>query len=334
MIKRIAINSLNQNKQIAKLLKTKKFAAIVQTDTVMGLISLNPKLIYEIKQRPSNKKLIFFVNNIDQVKGLNQHEKNVISQYWPGGLTVIKNGISYRMPDNKNLLSLIKLTGPLYSSSANISGNNPITDTTQAIKEFNKSLNNLLIIKGKTESNIPSTIIDLDNFRIIREGKYQGKAIMKQLKPLIYIGADHAGFLMKQQIIAKLNNKYNFKDLGTNNNTKSVDYPIYAFKVADAVIKTPNAIGILVCGTGYGMCIAANKVKGIRAICLYDYKLASLAKEHNDCNVITLSGRFNKLENNIKIINNFMKAKFDHKDPKNIRHVKRIKLITKRENKC
>lgn len=334
MIKRIAINSLNQNKQIAKLLKTKKFAAIVQTDTVMGLISLNPKLIYEIKQRPSNKKLIFFVNNINQVKGLNQHEKNVISQYWPGGLTVIKNGISYRMPDNKNLLSLIKLTGPLYSSSANISGNNPITDTAQAIKEFNKSLNNLLIIKGKTESNIPSTIIDLDNFRIIREGKYQGKAIMKQLKPLIYIGADHAGFLMKQQIIAKLNNKYNFKDLGTNNNTKSVDYPIYAFKVADAVIKAPNAIGILVCGTGYGMCIAANKVKGIRAICLYDYKLASLAKEHNDCNVITLSGRFNKLENNIKIINNFMKAKFDHKDPKNIRHVKRIKLITKRENKC
>ncbi len=334
MIKRIAINSLNQNKQIAKLLKTKKFAAIVQTDTVMGLISLNPKLIYEIKQRPSNKKLIFFVNNINQVKGLNQHEKNVISQYWPGGLTVIKNGISYRMPDNKNLLSLIKLTGPLYSSSANISGNNPITDTAQAIKEFNKSLNNLLIVKGKTESNIPSTIIDLDNFRIIREGKYQGKAIMKQLKPLIYIGADHAGFLMKQQIIAKLNNKYNFKDLGTNNNTKSVDYPIYAFKVADAVIKAPNAIGILVCGTGYGMCIAANKVKGIRAICLYDYKLASLAKEHNDCNVITLSGRFNKLENNIKIINNFMKAKFDHKDPKNIRHVKRIKLITKRENKC
>ena len=161
MIKRIAINSLNQNKQIAKLLKTKKFAAIVQTDTVMGLISLNPKLIYEIKQRPSNKKLIFFVNNINQVKGLNQHEKNVISQYWPGGLTVIKNGISYRMPDNKILLSLIKLTGPLYSSSANISGNNPITDTTQAIKEFNKSLNNLLIINGKTESNIPSTIIDL-----------------------------------------------------------------------------------------------------------------------------------------------------------------------------
>ena len=334
MIKRIAINSLNQSKQIAKLLKTKKFAAIVQTDTVMGLISLNPKLIYEIKQRPSNKKLIFFVNNINQVKGLNQHEKNVISQYWPGGLTFIKFFIFYLMPDNKNLLSLIKLTGPLYSSSANISGNNPITDTTQAIKEFNKSLNNLLIIKGKTESNIPSTIIDLDNFRIIREGKYQGKAIMKQLKPLIYIGADHAGFLMKQQIIAKLSNKYNFKDLGTNNNTKSVDYPIYAFKVADAVIKTPNAIGILVCGTGYGMCIAANKVKGIRAICLYDYKLASLAKEHNDCNVITLSGRFNKLENNIKIINNFMKAKFDHKDPKNIRHVKRIKLITKRENKC
>ena len=334
MIKKITINSWNQIKQIAKLLETKKFAAVVQTDTVMGLVSLNPKLIYEIKQRPCNKKLIFFVSNINQVKKLNQHEKNVISRYWPGGLTIIKNGVSYRMPNDKHLLSLIKLTGPLYSSSANISGNNPITDATQATKEFNKSLNKLLIVKGKTKSNIPSTIIDLDSFKIIREGVYQGNAIMKQLKPLIYIGADHAGFLMKQQIIAKLSNKYNFKDLGTDNNIKSVDYPIYAFKVGDAVAKDTNAIGILVCGTGYGMCIAANKVKGIRAICLYDHKLASLAKEHNNCNVITLSGRFNKLENNIKIINNFMKAKFDTKDPKNIRHVERIKLITKRENKC
>lgn len=334
MVKKITINSWNQNKQIAELLKTKKFAVVVQTDTVMGLVSLNPKLIYEIKHRPNNKKLIFFVNNINQVKQLNQHEKNVISQYWPGGLTIIKNGISYRMPNNKHLLSLIKLTGPLYSSSANISGNNPITDATQATKEFKTSLNKLLIVKGKTKSSIPSTIIDLDNFKIIREGVYQGKTIMKQLKPLIYIGADHAGFLMKQQIIAKLSNKYNFKDLGTDNNTESVNYPIYAFKVGDAVAKDTNAIGILVCGTGYGMCIAANKVKGIRAICLYDHKLASLAKEHNNCNVITLSGRFSKLENNIKIINNFMKAKFDTKDPKNIRHVERIKLITKRENKC
>lgn len=81
MVKKITINSWNQNKQIAELLKTKKFAVVVQTDTVMGLVSLNPKLIYEIKHRPNNKKLIFFVNNINQVKQLNQHEKNVISQY-------------------------------------------------------------------------------------------------------------------------------------------------------------------------------------------------------------------------------------------------------------
>ena len=81
MVKKITINSWNQNKQIAELLKTKKFAVVVQTDTVMGLVSLNPMLIYEIKHRPNNKKLIFFVNNINQVKQLNQHEKNVISQY-------------------------------------------------------------------------------------------------------------------------------------------------------------------------------------------------------------------------------------------------------------
>ena len=326
--------SFDQKKLIAKLLKTKKFAAIVETDTVMGLISLNPKLIYQIKQRPSNKKLIFFINSINQVKGLNKWEKKIISKYWPGGLTIIKNKISYRIPNNSKLLSLIKLTGPIYSSSANISGNNPIKDANDAYKIFKNHLSELIIIKGKTKSNIPSTIIDLDNFKIIREGKYNGNEIMKQLKPLIFIGSDHAGFAMKKQIIAKLNKKYCFKDLGTNNSIKSVDYPIYAFKVADAVIKTTNALGILICGTGYGMCIAANKIKGIRAICLYDYKLAKLAKEHNNCNVITLSGRFNTLENNIKIINNFINSKFDPKDSKNARHMKRIDLITKKEKQC
>ena len=326
--------SFDQKGIIAKLLKTKKFAAIVETDTVMGLISLNPKLIYQIKQRPSNKKLILFIDSINQAKGLNEYEKKIISKYWPGSLTIIKNKISYRIPNNIKLLSLIKLTGPIYSSSANISGKHPIKDANDACNVFKNHLSKLIIIKGKTKSNIPSTIIDLDNFKIISEGEYKGSEIMKQLKPLIYIGSDHAGFVMKKQIIAKLNKKYNFKDLGTYNSSKSVDYPVYAFKVANAVIKSTNAVGLLICGTGYGMCIAANKIKGIRAICLYDSKLAKFAKEHNNCNVITLSGRFNTLKNNVKIINNFMNSKFDTKDSKNIRHIKRINLITKREKQC
>ena len=73
--------SFDQKGIIAKLLKTKKFAAIVETDTVMGLISLNPKLIYQIKQRPSNKKLILFIDSINQAKGLNEYEKKIISKY-------------------------------------------------------------------------------------------------------------------------------------------------------------------------------------------------------------------------------------------------------------
>ena len=330
----IKIYSFDQTKQISQLLKTKQYVAVVETDTVMGLISLNPKLIYQIKERPTDKKLIFFINNINQVKDLSEQEKKVVSKYWPGGLTIIKNKISYRIPNNQKLLSLIKLTGPIYSSSANISGEAPIKNAIDACNVFKKHLSKLIIIKGSTKKNIPSTIIDLDNLKIIREGKYKGSEIVKQLRPLIYISSDHAGYQMKKQIIKKLNKKYNFKDLGPNNGDVPVDYPIYALKVANAVNKIHNAFGILICGTGFGMCIAANKVKGIRAICIHNYKLASLAREHNNCNIVTLSARFNTLKNNIKIINNFISTKFDSNDPKNKRHIKRLNLIKKIEEQC
>lgn len=143
----------------------------------------------------------------------------------------------------------------------------------------------------------------------------------------IYIASDHAGFEMKNKIIEKLASEYEFVDLGTNSN-ESVDYPTYAFNLCKEVLKT-NSVGILVCGTGFGMAIAANKVKGIRATNIIDPKMASLAKEHNNCNVITLSGRFNTLENNIDIIHNFMNATFDGNSDVGKRHQRRIDLIDK-----
>ena len=99
-------------------------------------------------------------------------------------------------------------------------------------------------------------------------------------------------------------------------------------KILEKQLKT-NSVGILVCGTGFGMAIAANKVKGIRATNIIDPKMASLAKEHNNCNVITLSGRFNTLENNIDIIHNFMNATFDGNSDVGKRHQRRIDLIDK-----
>ena len=152
---------------------------------------------------------------------------------------------------------------------------------------------------------------------------------MKKVK--IYIASDHAGFDAKQDIIKALKNKYNFVDLGCHS-SQSVDYPLYAFKLCKAVLKD-KVNGILVCGSGFGMAISACKVKGIYCTSIVDPKMASLAKEHNNCNVIALSGRWVTLSNNIKIINNFMNAKFDPKDQKNVRHLKRLKQIKDYENK-
>ncbi len=138
----------------------------------------------------------------------------------------------------------------------------------------------------------------------------------------IFIAADHAGFEMKDSIIESMKD-LSFEDLGTNSND-SVDYPDYAFTLSKKVLDNKGSFGILICGTGIGMCMAANKVSGIRCANLTSEKIASLAKEHNDANVISLSGRFVSLEENMQIINNFLNAKFEE------RHINRIKKINEK----
>ena len=333
----IEILTFDQIEQIADSIKTYNNVVIVETDTVMGMVSLRPEAIYEAKQRPAEKKLIFFVHDIDQVPDLTPTEKKVISKYWPGALTIIKNGVSYRVPNHKNLLKLIDITGPLYSSSANISGQKPVKDSLEAEKVFNKYTNGLTIVKGKELSSLPSTVINLDTYTVVRQGKCDGEKIINQIskgiKQRIYIASDHAGYEMRKEIISALKNKYEFKDLGPKS-AEPIDYPLYAFKVGEKVIADKDSVGVLICGTGFGMCIAANKVKGVRAVTITDPKIAPMARLHNNCNVITLSARFNTLDNNIKIINNFMDVSFDEKCPENERHVRRLKLISDRENKC
>lgn len=108
----------------------------------------------------------------------------------------------------------------------------------------------------------------------------------------IALGADHAGRAGKDLLAAHLRKKgHQVVDLGTTSD-ESVDYPDFARAVAEKVAKGACRRGILVCGTGIGMCIAANKVKGIRAAEAWNPAVARLAAEHNDANVLCLSGRF------------------------------------------
>tara|TARA_B100001121_G_scaffold297797_1_gene304663 strand:- start:410 stop:835 length:426 start_codon:yes stop_codon:yes gene_type:complete len=138
----------------------------------------------------------------------------------------------------------------------------------------------------------------------------------------IYISSDHAGFKMKETIKNYLTKKkLDFKDLGPNNNLK-VDYPDFAHKVAKKVKANKDNFGILVCGSGTGMNIVANKYKKIRAAQCFNTKSTKLSRLHNDANIITLGSRIITKKNAIKFVNIFLNTKFDGG-----RHLKRIKKI-------
>ncbi|RZD17076.1 MAG: ribose 5-phosphate isomerase B [Candidatus Acididesulfobacter guangdongensis] len=128
----------------------------------------------------------------------------------------------------------------------------------------------------------------------------------------VYIGSDHAGFDLKESIKNYLKEKkIEFIDLGTDSATRSVDYPDYAKKVAEETAKDSGSIGILACGTGIGMSIAANKVKGIRAALIYDEYTAVVAKKHNNANVITFGGRTMTPLEVERYLDNFLNTEFE-----------------------
>ena len=138
----------------------------------------------------------------------------------------------------------------------------------------------------------------------------------------IYIASDHAGFKLKKSIINFYNNKINLVDLGTYTNTKSVDYPNFAHKLCTKVSKEKSSFGILVCGSGVGMSMAANKHKKIRAALCYSVKNAKLSRLHNDANVITLGERLINKSLAFKCLEVFFNTNFEGG-----RHYRRIKKI-------
>ncbi len=138
----------------------------------------------------------------------------------------------------------------------------------------------------------------------------------------IFISSDHAGYNLKEQIKKKFFNKYKLEDLGTNNSKVSVNYPDYAHKLCRKVSKSSKNIGILVCGSGMGMSMAANRHKNIRAAVCYSIKNTKLSRLHNNANIITLGSRLTKKNTAFKCIDVFINTKFEGG-----RHNKRVKKI-------
>lgn len=146
---------------------------------------------------------------------------------------------------------------------------------------------------------------------------------------MLYLGADHAGFKLKEQIRKYLlTQKIKFVDLGNLKLDKNDDYPDFGFKVAKAVANDKGSKGILICGTSFGVCIVANKVKGIRAVSISNTKDAKLSRQHNDANILCLSGWNLKLPLAQKIIKFWLNSKFNNA-PRHKRRLGKIKFIEK-----
>ena len=138
----------------------------------------------------------------------------------------------------------------------------------------------------------------------------------------IIIGTDHAGYPMKENIVQWLkDNMYEVVDFGPDS-AEPVDYPDIAHVLSREVEKDEQVTGILLCGSGNGMAMAANKHHGIRAALCWNEEIAALAKKHNDANIICLPARFINFEMAVKIINAFLGAEFEGG-----RHLGRIKKI-------
>lgn len=144
----------------------------------------------------------------------------------------------------------------------------------------------------------------------------------------IVLASDHAGFELKEQVKKYLNDKgIETIDLGTNS-TESVDYPKFGIAAGNCVMAKEADYGVVICGSGVGISIAANKVKGIRCALLYDDEIAKLAKQHNDANMVAFGARFMSYETVIRRLDLYLASSFEGG-----RHEKRVNAIKEQEGK-
>lgn len=142
-------------------------------------------------------------------------------------------------------------------------------------------------------------------------------------KKQIFIGSDHAGFEAKNQLRDFLNADYKVTDLGTFT-PEPYDYPDIAREVGEKIQEYPDSFGILLCGSGIGVAMAANKLRGVRAVQAINEELAALARTHNDANVLTLGARVTDVATMKKIVVKFLATPFEKGEERRVRRVKKM----------
>ena len=137
----------------------------------------------------------------------------------------------------------------------------------------------------------------------------------------VYIASDHAGYEMKEAIKRHFSTEFEWEDLGTNS-SESVDYPDYAHPLAEAVAQSPENRAVLLCGTGNGVAMTANKHADVRAALCWNTEIAALARQHNNANVVVLPARFIPTEDAFAIVETFFNTPFEGG-----RHARRVEKI-------
>jgi len=149
------------------------------------------------------------------------------------------------------------------------------------------------------------------------------------MKLRVAMGADHAGFALKQELVARIRDDYDIVDMGARSLEPGDDYPDFAEEVGNAVASGKCERGILICGSGVGACVAANKIAGVRACLCHDTYSAHQGVEHDDMNLLCLGARIVGTELAIDLVNLFLTAKFSGEE----RHRRRLQKVLDIERK-
>lgn len=149
------------------------------------------------------------------------------------------------------------------------------------------------------------------------------------MKPTIYLGADHAGWALKEEIEEYLKNEgYQVVDMGNADLVEDDDYPDFSYAVAKRVVTDPDSRGIVLCGNAQGVCIVANKVRGVRAATGFNEEAAQTSRSDDDANILCLPGRLMDIKEAKKIINTWLNTPFSQAD----RHQRRLKKVEEIES--
>ncbi len=325
-------------KEAAEWLKSGKVLAF-PTETVYGLGCVyDDEAAFEkliaAKKRPADKPLALMCASLNDVFRFIKSDlrtRLVLDRFLPGEVTFLLKSadniphqidfgtgvVGIRVSENEFVRTLLEEVGkPCLVTSCNVSGESPALNSIDAINMFVDNENVAVIGGDDALSGVPTTIVDMSKkgeIKLVREGLISFRCLEDSFhkKIIIAVGSDHAGYKYKEAIKAHLEEDgYEVKDFGTDSE-ESCDYPLYAFKAGKAVGSAKADYGILVCSSGEGIAIAANKVRGVRCGLGYNDDVAHLMREHNRCNMIAFGANFMSLEDVIRRTDIFLASHFE-----------------------